>query len=325
MKPTLLSFRNAILLFCLLLFLCAKKDDKKKGFDLKALEKSLCYIPMGSYMFEDSMEMSNNKVREKMVSVNSFYMCNHVVTNNEYHIFLNEIKILDTGLYRKMCPDTLIWRNKLAFMEDMVKYYFSHPAYANYPVVGVSHEQAEYYCKWLTERYMKEPKRKYKNVVFKLPNVYQWDWAALGGLGLSPFPWGSMYLTNSTKKYRGQRMANYMHVAEQAIKRENDTCTNNYGKLVIANNGEGDYMGITGGLNDAADITSPVLSYWPNNYGLYNMAGNVEEYVAEVGITKGGGWADPAYYLQIWVEKPYLNAQSVSSETGFRVIMEIIK
>ena len=320
MKSAIFSFRNIILLSCLFLFLCGKKDDKAKSFNLKELEKSLRYIPMGSYMFEDSMEMSNDKIKMKIACVNSFYMCNHVVTNSEYRIFINELKSVDTALYRKMCPDTLIWRNKLAFMEDLIKYYFSHPAFANYPVVGVSHEQAEYYCKWLTERYMKEPQRKFKNGVFKLPDVYQWDWAAHGGLAASPFPWGGPYVRNN----KGQMLANFMHVAEQSIKRENDTCTNN-GKLIVINYGSGDFLGIGGDLSDAADITSPVCGYWPNGYGLYNMAGNVEEYVSEVGITKGGGWGDPAYYLQIWVEKPYSNAQYASSETGFRVIMEVVK
>ena len=46
--------------------------------------------------------------------------------------------------------------------------------------------------------------------------------------------------------------------------------------------GRGDYMGVSGHLNDNADITAPVFSYWPNDYGLYNMAGNVSEWVLDV-------------------------------------------
>ncbi len=309
---------SALLILSSILLLSATKDDKKKGFDARALEKSLCYIPMGSYMFDDSSQLSDGKIKERMVSTKGFYLCNHVVTNEEYGIFLADLKTTDPSNYDKMLPDTLVWRNKLSFMEDMIKYYFRHPAYCDYPVVGVSHEQAEYYCKWLTQRYMKEPNRKFKNVEFGLPNLYEWEWAARGGLALSPFPWGGPYTRNGNKKFAGQAMANFRFTPEQNIKMEGDT-----GKLVFTNTGFMYGYDVASELNDAADITAPVKSYWPNGYGLYNMAGNVEEYVSEVGIAKGGAWCEPAYYLQVWAEKPYKNAQSASDYRGFRVCMKV--
>jgi len=310
---------SALLIFISILLLSATNDNKRKGFDVKALEKSLCYIPMGTYMFNDSSQLSDNKIKPKMISLSAFYMCNHVVTNEEYGVFLTDLKTADPSLYSIMLPDTLVWKHKSGFMDDLVKYYFRHPSYQDYPVVGVSHEQAEEYCKWLTQRYMKEPNRKFKNVVFRLPNLYQWEWAARGGLTESPFPWSGTYTVKYDKRYKGLiPLANYIHTPEQYIKRAGDT-----GKLEITDAGFMYGFGAASELNNAANITSPVLSYWPNGYGLYNMAGNVEEYVSEIGIAKGGSWFEPAYYLQVWVEDHYKNAQSVSDYCGFRVSMKV--
>jgi len=72
-----------------------------------------------------------------------------------------------------------------------------------------------------------------------------------------------------------------------------------------------------------ADVTAPVNSYYPNDYGLYNMAGNVEEFVREKGITKGGSWHDTGYYLQNHVYETYDSANEVSATRGFRFVMEI--
>lgn len=317
MNKKLLITGNVLLLTTSLILLSAKDDKKKKDFDVKSFDKSLCLIPKGSYICEDSMPVSG---KEKMVSVQSFYMCNHVVTNEEYSFFLNDIKANHPQLYTKMLPDTSVWAKNSVFHYDLMKYYFRHPAYCNYPVVGVSYEQAKEYCKWLTQRYMKEAKRKYKNVVFKLPTVYEWDWAAMGGMANVEFPWIGFTVTNSEKKYKGQAMANYRWVSEQSIEMTGDT-----GKLELTQSDPFYSYGSAPGENDLTNMTSPVLSYWPNGYGLYEMAGNVEEYVAQPRITKGGSWRDPAYYLQIWAEQHYKDTLSASDKVGFRVAMQVLQ
>jgi formylglycine-generating enzyme required for sulfatase activity len=226
-------------------------------------------------------------------------------------MFLNDLKKTDTVMYKKMRPDTSVWwHDKHSMGEAMTNMYFWHPAYNNYPVVGVSHEQAEEYCKWLTAKYMKEPNRKYKNVVFRLPNLYQWDWAAKGGVADSPFPWGGPYIRNA----KGKMLANFMHIPETAIRRDKDT-----GKLELIHK----QTVSASELEYNLDITCHVFSYRPNGYGLYNMAGNVAEYISDVGITKGGSWRDPAYYLQTWAEQPYADTLSVSDKVGFRISMRV--
>ncbi|HWY98550.1 MAG TPA: SUMF1/EgtB/PvdO family nonheme iron enzyme, partial [Bacteroidia bacterium] len=261
----------------------------------------------------------------KMLSLSSFYMCNHVVSNAEYRYFLNDLKLTNPVLYIQMLPDTLVWRNKLAYQEPYVAYYFRHPAYSNYPVVGITHEQAEQYCKWLTERYMKEPKRKFKKVEFKLPNVYQWVYAAQGGLALPDFPW----VGSDMRGKDGKPLANFIYVSEASIKKEKVCLKDSNGSyheinmpVATGNEGYGMYGAAPTG-NDAADLTTPVISYYPNGYGLYNMAGNVKQYVSEKGITKGGGWKDYGYYLQTWVEQPYDSTQKAADDRGFRIIMHV--
>jgi formylglycine-generating enzyme len=317
--------KTALLLFPVLLLLSFSSRKEKPGFDLKKFEKSLVYIPKGSFNYgaSDQDVPYRNASQSRTVSVESFYMNKYEVSNGEYLEFVFDLKKKDTALYRKMLPDTLVWREKLSYCEPYVDYYFRHPAYRNYPVVGVTHEQAEGFCKWLTERYAKEEKRKYKTARFRLATAEQWEYAARGGLDHSPFPWGGPYLQNK----KGEWLANFTVISQSNIAWVTLPVKNIYGKIedqkILAARYSGDRTGIPGQLNDAADITAPVMSFYPNDYGLYNMAGNVEEFVSEKGITKGGSWKDTGYYLQNAVMETYDPTQSASSERGFRFIMEL--
>ena len=254
------------------------------------------------------------------VSVPSFYLDQTEVTNESYREYLYWVYRVfeqsNPAIYDAALPDTNVWRSEVDFNEQYVSTYFRHPAFAEYPVVGVSWHQANDYCAWRTERvneqilvdfgYIKHsPKQKgadnftmetYLNGLYKpvknklkrnyapgaetrnikfedglflppyrLPTEAEWEYAAFGHIGNSiaenvveyrSYPWNGHQVRFPYGKKQGVMLANF--------RRE-----------------KGDYMGVAGRLNDNAAPMSPVNAYWPNDFGLYNMAGNVNEWTTD--------------------------------------------
>jgi formylglycine-generating enzyme len=319
MKRALTSLPAAIVL---LFLVSAKSRKEEKGFDLREFEQSLAYIPAGSYNTgpsdQDGWQDSLNKPRT--VSFQAFFMSKFEVSNKLYReFFLDLLRQGKREEHAAAIPDTMVWREKMAYSEPSVEYYLRHPAYSDYPVVGITYEQAEQFCRWLAERYMKEPKRKYKKAVFRLPTRDEWMYASHGGLD-GPFPWKGFAMQNE----KGQWMANFRIITQSNIKREAITSVNENNQteqkeILAASGGEPAWSS-----SGKADITAPVNTYFPNGYGLYNMAGNVEEIVKEKGLSVGGSWNDTGYYLVIHNYERYDAGTPVSSERGFRFIMEVL-
>ena len=233
-------------------------------------------------------------------------------------------------IYKGALPDTLVWRNRLGYNEMMTENYLRHPAYGDYPVVGVSWIQATEYAQWRSNRvaemslqnagylkrdaqytdlnsestfdvdtYINAPSQVYGGseevlqggkrrqqtdadgnpiniyapresglitVKYRLPTEAEWEYAALGlselrdyniYRGRKKYPWDGQYTRSGKRVSRGDQLANFKQ-------------------------GKGDYGGIAGWSDDGADITAAVMSYQPNDHGLYDMAGNVAEWVADV-------------------------------------------
>lgn len=210
-------------------------------------------------------------------------------------------------------PDTTAWIRDFAYSynEPMHNDYFWHDAYGDYPVVGVSWKQANAFCQWRTlykNAYQKDKKRQYVNS-FRLPSEAEWEYAARGGLQAATFPWGGPYAKND----RGCFMANFKPL-------------------------RGDYAA------DQALYTVEAQSYEPNDYNLYNMAGNVSEWVHssydpasyeysstinpsvndpsnQRKVVRGGSWKDVAYFLQV-SSRDYEYADSARSYIGFRTVQD---
>ncbi len=266
--------------------------------------------------------------RATRVTISSFYMDQTEVTNFhwlEYLYWISRAYETYPMVYKNALPDTLCWRSPLGFNEKFVDYYLRHPAYRDYPVVGVSWLQANDYCKWRTDRVNEyilvregilawnvdqrdentfntdayfagqyeeaviknvqdlnpsnvQGKKLGTRIVrmedgillprYRLPTEAEWEFAATGLIGnLQPgteniterrfYPWNGHWVRNDDEQFQGAIRANFVR-------------------------GRGDYMGVAGNLNDGADVTAPVESYWPNDYGLYHMAGNVSEWVLDV-------------------------------------------
>lgn len=303
-----------MLMMLLVLASAEQVYSKKKEFTLNAasIEKQMKPIPARSFAMGRSEGIDQQK--QVIVGVGACYMQDAEVTNLQYLYYLHDLlRKKDTVAYFKALPDTLVWRDKYSYSEPYVDYYFRHPAYSNYPVVGVSYVQAQMFCDWVTKLYNSDPKRKFSGAVFSLPTEAEWMNAAMGGMDNSPFPWGGPYLRNS----KGEYLANFMFINEAEIVPDSCDGQKIYRYYPYSQDG------VAGYLNDFADVTAPVRSYWPNKFGMYNMAGNVEEFVAEEGVVKGGSWRDVGYFLQIMVKQTYDPKSSASSERGFRMKMTV--
>lgn len=219
-------------------------------------------------------------------------------------------------------PDTTVWIRQFNYSnnEPIAKHYNSDGTFNEYPVVGVNYFQAKAFAHWRTLLWKndREGRKQYFEGEFDLPNESQWEWAARGGRELSPYPWGGPYIANQ----KGCYLANFKP-------------------------GRGDYAA-DGGL-----YTTRADAYWANDYGLYNMSGNVAEWTRTVYtvsaydrnflsdmnpdvnikirendpqwmrriVVKGGSWRDPAPFLQIQ-NRDYEFADTAKAYIGFRLIYQ---
>ncbi|HEX2630880.1 MAG TPA: SUMF1/EgtB/PvdO family nonheme iron enzyme, partial [Chitinophagaceae bacterium] len=168
------------------------------------------------------------------------------------------------------------------------------------------------YCKWLSDLYNADPKRKFNKVQFVLPAQAQWEEAARAGRSQAMYPWGNYYLRNK----KGEYLCNFKRISETAIVKGKD------GRPVIVDSIGYIDRGPAGGLNDRAFYTANVKSFYPNDFGIYNICGNVAEMVAEKGICKGGGFRSYGGEVHIRAVGHYEDA---AADLGFRVFMKVIE
>ena len=326
-----------------------KINDKKGGFQFNDKFKQqetppgMISVEGGTFTMgkvqDDVMHDWNNSPNQQHVQ--SFFMDETEVTNKMYSEYLFWVKTVFPPteenykhIYNGAIPDTLVWRNRLGYNETMTNNYLRHPAYADYPVVGVNWIQATEFSKWRTDRvnenileregylkkdnkiklgsdvtaensfstetYINTPSKAFggneevvlkkemgggrrpaadtaKNVYaqrssglilpeYRLPTEAEWEYAATALVGnreyniykgQKKYPWSGQYTRSSKRQYRGDQLANFKQ-------------------------GKGDYGGIAGWSDDGADITNKVKAYAPNDFGLYDMAGNVAEWVQDV-------------------------------------------
>jgi formylglycine-generating enzyme required for sulfatase activity len=247
---------------------------------------------------------------EGEVMVNGFMIATTEVSNAQYAAFVRDVRASgNRTLLAIVLPDTNQWVQALRYQEPYRVHYHSHPAYANYPVVNVSREGAVAYCAWLQDQLNKEGGMG-ANYEVRLPGRNEWWYAATGGLKLSAYAWGGPYLRNA----KGCVLANFCHVGDENVRRDPAT-----GQVEVVDR-PFQPAGAAGALADNVDITAPVNSYFPNDFGLHNMNGNVAELVADGTQAAGGSWRSPGYDIRNESLMPFTGP---SPEVGFRVLVEV--
>ncbi|MFQ3297339.1 MAG: sulfatase modifying factor 1 [Polaribacter sp.] len=317
---------------------------RNSSFEGQETPLGMVNIEGGSFTMgqvQDDVMFDWNTTPKKM-HVRSFFMDESEVTNSEYFLYVQYMKDVFSPteekykhIYNSVLPDTLVWRKSLGNTDILTQNYFRHPAYADYPVVGVTWLQANEYCKWRTnavnlkklidkgfiknifesdstrnffdtDRFLSDSDRLfegdttiYKRGVksrntrrsgqprpgpnafqgrkitqadgilqqnFRLPTEAEWEFAAKAIVenreynifrGRKKYAWDGKYTRSKEKRYRGDQLANFKQ-------------------------GQGNYSGLPGWSSDGSDIPIKIKSYPPNAFGLYDMSGNVAEWVADV-------------------------------------------
>jgi disulfide oxidoreductase YuzD len=263
-------------------------NHKQKKQMLKALEK----FDRKVYAFLVSGKVD---VEGKMTSVQAFIIQKTEVTNLEYRTFLFDLLIQGRKEeFLKAKPDQAMWTKLLGpDNKPMEALYFSHAAHNEYPVVNISREGAELYCKWLTDeiqKFVDEKKRSQFNII-RIPTRAEWVKAAQIEGKSYPYPWEGEFVRNS----KGCYLANF---------KPTDTTF----------------------FDDGGLFTVKVNSYLPNDFGIFNMSGNVAEMVYDDIQTKspgtaGGGWMSSAEEIKILGPDPHKGLTEAHPNVGFRVVM----
>ena len=258
--------------------------------------------------------VSAKAVEKNMVRVkDSLYASCYEVSNAEYKVFLKEMLMKDSSLYWSYRSDSAQWWVVLQPCGgEMPLWYHLHPGFNNHPVVAISYEGAAEYCKWLTETYNKDPKRKFRNAIFVLPSKEEWTLAAEGNWAGVKYPWGNQ-LSMMDKK--GQYRCNMKYISETMI------TSDSLGQPVFRGSWATDYFS-TSMIQGGAFYTAEVNAYEPNGLGIYNVCGNVAEMVNTKTYAMGGSWNSYGGEVTTTSMKQYGDP---SPEVGFRVFMKIIE
>ena len=277
-------------------------------------------IPAGTFHMGQADEdfISSQINFNRQVTISAFFMDETEITNNEYRQFTTEmIEGSDFELppgvdVEDILPDTTVWVNNFSHHmgDPLVSYYWVHPAFDEYPVVGISWNVARHFCDWRTNHLNSYREGEGRPIMpnFRLPSEAEWEYASRGGRDMAKYPWGNPYIRN----VKGCLLANFKP-------------------------GRGNYF------DDGFAYTAPVATFFANDYGLYDMSGNVAEWCEDAynpssiplvwdlnptyfnedidyKVVRGGSWKDIAYYLETGT-RSFEHRDSAKASVGFRCAM----
>lgn len=262
-----------------------------------------------------------NRTAKDLIRKDTAYMEGRIIRRNTKYVQLSDRRDFFITRNINIYPDTLSWmRNYTYSFNEPYTLYFSHPGYAEYPVVGVSWEQSKAFCNWRTRLKNDFLKANDQPGVqrYRLPTEAEWEYAARGGRENSMYPWGGPYI----RRIDGCYLANFKPA-------------------------KGDYN------KDGYITTSLVGSFPANDFGLFDMAGNVAEWTEDAyrasalavvnelnptftydaknsdpeimkkKVVKGGSWKDVGAFLQSGMQTSEYQYATLPY-VGFRCVRTVI-
>jgi len=309
----------------------------RDGFEMAA-QFGMVKIPTGKFYMgqaDENIQLDQSN-RNRQVTISAFYMDDTEITNNEYRQFIRYIEdnlmgeggegvaeseedeggpvyqIPDGYTFQDLKPDSTVWTSDFThhYGDPLLAYYWSHPAFDDYPVVGVSWRSAREFTRWrsnfLNDYRAQKELQPFPN--FRLPTEAEWEYASRGGRDNVKYPWGNPYVRNT----RGCVLANFKP-------------------------GRGNYV------DDGYAYTSPVGAFFPNDWGLYDMSGNVAEWCEDAYIDeytpitwdlnpiyrddkvdkkviRGVSWKDIAFFIEV-ATRTFEHQDSTRAFIGFRTAL----
>lgn len=241
------------------------RADKKGRKEVLNGPKNMIYVPGGEFIMGE-LELAAIAAEKFTLphkeEIDPFYLDRTEVTNQSYLIYLNWLrKYAEDELdYQFALPDTHCWHQPLAYNEPLVRNYLRHPSFQYYPVVGVSWVQASQYCEWRSARINELDSLSDDSIVIRLPTEAEWEFAALAS-----YNYDETSNSNARTAY-----------VRQPLGFGRGKFTHNFQR------GRGDLAGLSHRPNDNAFVPAPVYAYELNEFGLYNIYGNVAEWVGDV-------------------------------------------
>jgi formylglycine-generating enzyme required for sulfatase activity len=285
MQKTLTFFSATLAL----LFLSATKLPK-------SLRSDFNFIPSGQVKLNGSLQ-----------SVQAYYLLNHEVTNLEYSSFLNYLNTHGTeeekALARVRNENWINEFNEFS-LPSVAQFYHTHPAYDHYPVVNITHEAATLYCSWQEKWVNQQLSKTGIQVKVRLPYHAELVRAGSGDDFDNPYAWKGSNIRNAQENV----LCNFTQIPEASLTRDED------GKLIISPDYAYDHA-------TSGDILAPSKSYWPSEFGIYNLNGNVAEMTNVPGEAVGGSWRNLGYDVRLQSTSRYMES---SCTVGFRTVFTVL-
>lgn len=287
MKKTIFFFSTLTAFFFLIAFNQPQKPITSLKDMKKVLKAGYAFIPSGTTVYNGDT-----------VSLQGFFIQKTEVSNFNYLEYLSYLRKNESEkTYLAALPDSNQWKQ---FSKEMIRTYFRNSKYREYPVINLTRKQAKNYCVWLTKIWQQNTGN--KKIKFRLPLRVEFIRAANSD-GHSPYAWSGPFLRNET----GDFVCNFHTVSQESIYR--DPLTHKM-KIVESNKAR------------SINFTAPVKSYFPNEFGLYNLNGNVAEMVQEKNTVVGGDWNSGGHDVR---NRSYKIVEGSSPMIGFRPVMTYVK